>query len=169
MLLTTRVTTRIVSAMPSTLREELKQNKPFVSVEQEAFLSIVRTSALLMDRVELFLRPYGITLTQYNVLRILRGAASEGLCRNDVTQRMIAKVPDGTRLLDRLESAGLIARARDSDDRRQVTTRITNAGLKLLDELDNPVQELHRKHFSALNKTELRTLVKILGDVRDSV
>src|ERR671939_241498 len=101
--------------MPATLREELKQRKPFTSLEQEAQLSVVRTSAMLVDAFERMLKPYGITATQYNVLRILRGAEPDGLCRNDLRDRMITRMPDVTRLLDRMEEAGLVARSRDNE------------------------------------------------------
>ena len=122
--------------MPSTLREELKQTKPFNSLEQEALLSVVRTSAQLMDRLELFLRPHGITATQYNVLRILRGSEPEGLCRNELRDRMLTRMPDVTRLLDRMEEAGLVERTRDTEDRRMVTSRITKKAAQLLATLD---------------------------------
>src|SRR3954469_8261594 len=122
--------------MTPSLREELRQNKPFVSPEQEALLSIVRTSAVLMDDFERMLRPYGITATQYNVLRILRGAEPDGLSRNELRDRMLTRMPDVTRLLDRMEDADLVQRVRGEVDRRLVTTRITKSALATLAELD---------------------------------
>lgn len=151
------------------LRTEIRQKKPFTSSEQEAFLSIGRTWALLDHAVSEALKPYDITLTQYNVLRILRGAGDEGLCRADVMERMIARVPDATRLLDRLEAAGLIARSRESEDRRFVTTRITRQGRQLLAKMDSPVDALHRKHFAMLSSADQRTLIELLGRVRDGI
>src|SRR5687767_14181355 len=122
--------------MVTTLRDEIKQTKPFSSLEQEAQLSVIRTASVLFDEVEQFLRPYGITATQYNVLRILRGAEPNGLCRNELRDRMLTRMPDMTRLLDRMEDAGLVERARDTKDRRLVTTRITKKATQLLATLD---------------------------------
>lgn len=150
----------------STLRDELRQNKPFHSLEQEALLSIVRTSATLMDQFELFLRPYGITATQYNVLRILRGSEPDGLCRNDLRERMLTRMPDVTRLLDRMEEAGLVQRTRNATDRRMVTTRITRDASKLLGKLDNLVEENERRYFVGVSPGQLETLIGVLEQVR---
>jgi DNA-binding MarR family transcriptional regulator len=152
--------------MPSTLREELKQNKPFSSLEQEALLSVVRTSADLMDRFELFLRPYAITSTQYNVLRILRGAEPEGLCRNELRDRMLTRMPDVTRLLDRMEEAGLVERTRDTEDRRMVTSRITKKALQLLTTLDPLVAENEKRFFSDISQDQIQTLIDVLDAIR---
>ena len=89
-------------------REELRQQKPFTSVQQEAFLNIGRTEAVLHDAFERMLKPYAVSATQYNVLRILRGAGPEGLCRNEIRDRLLTRTPDVTRLLDRMEDAGLV-------------------------------------------------------------
>jgi DNA-binding MarR family transcriptional regulator len=110
-----------------------------------------------------------VTPTQYNVLRILRGAGDAGLCRNEVRDRMVAPVPDATRLLDRLEAAGLIRRERSVEDRRVVTTRISAEGLRLLEALDEPVQTLHRAHFGHLSGEELDILIQLLDRVRAAV
>src|ERR1044072_8765323 len=115
-----------------TLRDEIKQTKPFSSLEQEARLNIVRTGAMMMDEIEQFLKPYGVTATQYNVLRMLRGSEPDGLCRNELRDRMLTRMPDVTRLLDRMEEAGLVERKRDSEDRRMVTSRITKKASQLL-------------------------------------
>src|SRR5882672_6013495 len=122
--------------MPATLRDEIKQTRPFSSLEQEALLSIERTAAVLLHRAAEAFKPFDITPTQYNVLRILRGAGRDGLCRNEVRERLVSPVPDVTRLIDRLEDAGLVERERDEEDRRLVTTRITKNGLGLLAQLD---------------------------------
>ena len=106
------VITPIFLSMVTTLRDEIKQNKPFESLEQEAQLNIIRTGSLLLDDVEQFLKPYGVTATQYNVLRILRGAHPAGLCRNELRDRMLTRMPDVTRLLDRMEEVGLVERER---------------------------------------------------------
>lgn len=155
--------------MTSTLREELRQQKPFVSLEQEAHLSIVRTGSLLTDAIEQLLKPFDVTATQYNVLRILRGAEPLGLCRNDLRDRMLTKMPDVTRLLDRMEDAKLVARARDSEDRRLVSTRITSKGLKLLEELEDAVYATHESCFRQLGKTQLRALIDMLAIVREGL
>ncbi|HET9425926.1 MAG TPA: MarR family transcriptional regulator [Gemmatimonadaceae bacterium] len=152
--------------MPSTLREELRQNKPFNSIEQEALLSIVRTSAHLMDRFELFLRPYGITATQYNVLRILRGSEPDGLCRNELRDRMLTRMPDVTRLLDRMEEAGLVERSRDGEDRRMVTSRITKRAMQLLATLDPVVIENEKYFFSGISQEQIQILIDVLDAIR---
>src|SRR5690242_20838864 len=102
--------------MTPSLQNEIKQTKPFASLEQEAMLNIERTAALLGHQLEQALKAFGVTPTQYNVLRILRGAGEHGLCRHEVRDRLIAQVPDVTRLLDRLEEMKLIERERDSVD-----------------------------------------------------
>ena len=152
--------------MTSTLQDELKQRRPFGSPEQEAMLSIARTAALLEHATAEALKPHGLTPTQYNALRILRGAEPEGLCRNEVRDRLVARVPDATRLLDRLGEMGLVLRQREGDDRRFVRTRITQAGLDLLEPLDEVLQALHRKQLGHLGERKLRTLVALLGEAR---
>jgi DNA-binding MarR family transcriptional regulator len=148
------------------LRDEIKQVKPFTSLEQEALLSIERTAAVLMHRFAESLKAHDITPTQYNVLRILRGAGEMGLCRNEIRDRLVAQVPDVTRLLDRLEQAGLVARERDAADRRLVTTRITRDGLKLLKRLDAPVTRSHQRDLGHMKRADLRTLIDLLADAR---
>jgi DNA-binding MarR family transcriptional regulator len=155
--------------MPTTLREELQQRKPFTSLEQEALLSVVRTSAMLIDAFERMLKPHGITGTQYNVLRILRGAGPGGLCRNDVRDRMLTRMPDVTRLLDRMEESGLIDRTRETSDRRMVMTRITANGLRLLDELEDVVVRQEKRAFAVLTKEQMRTLIAHLAAVRETL
>jgi MarR family 2-MHQ and catechol resistance regulon transcriptional repressor len=152
--------------MAQELRDEIKQAKPFTSLEQEALLSIERTAAVLMHRFAESLKAHDITPTQYNVLRILRGAGETGLCRNEIRDRLVAQVPDVTRLLDRLEQAGLVARERDAADRRLVTTRITRDGLKLLKRLDDPVTKSHQRDLGHMKRTDLRTLIDLLAEAR---
>lgn len=149
-----------------TLRDEIKQTKPFSSLEQETQLSIVRTGAMMMDEIEQLLKPYGVTATQYNVLRILRGSEPDGLCRNELRDRMLTRMPDVTRLLDRMEEAGLVARAREDEDRRMVRSRITEQGLKLLAEVDGATQEEHKRRFQRLDADQMRTLIELLTLVR---
>lgn len=149
-----------------TLRDEIRQRKPFRSLQQEAQLNVVRTGAMLVDDIEQLLKPFGITGTQYNVLRILRGAEPEGLCRNEVRDRMLTRMPDMTRLLDRMEEAGLVVRTRESEDRRMVMTTITAAGRRLLDKLDDLVDEEHKRQFRHLDEKQLRMLIDLLTTVR---
>ena len=153
--------------MPSQLQRELKQTRPFKSLQEEAHLSIQRTAALLEHAFEAALKPHRITATQYNVLRILRGAEPEGLCRNEVAQRLVRQVPDVTRLLDRLEEAKFIVRQRAGQDRRYVVTRITRAGLQLLEEIQQRIDETHRTQLGHLDEAQLRKLIALLAAVRD--
>lgn len=155
--------------MSQELREEIKQAKPFGSLEQEAQLNIERTAAVLGHALADDLKRYGITATQYNVLRILRGAGADGLSRNEVRDRMIAQVPDVTRLLDRLEEAGLADRERLTSDRRQVATRITDKGLTLLAELDEPVLAMHKRALGHMSEAQLKMLVELLTIARERV
>ena len=150
-----------------TLRDELKMTRPFRSVEEEAILSIARTAAVMEHAGAEALRPFDLTITQYNVLRILRGAAGEGLCRNEVGERLVTKVPDVTRLLDRMESAGLIVRHRGGEDRRFVSTRITEKGLKLLEKIDRELPAIHSRQLGHVSQKRLRELISILEDVRN--
>jgi DNA-binding MarR family transcriptional regulator len=150
----------------SSLAATIKQNRPFASVQQEAFLSILRTASELSHAADRFLREFKITQQQYNVLRILRGAGAEGLCRNEISARMVAATPDMSRLLDRMEKSGWITRERAEDDRRQVSTFITDAGQKLLKIVEAPVgQEIHRL-FQGVKSTDLTMLVDVLAQIR---
>ena len=148
------------------LQDEIKQTRPFKSLEEEASLSIARTAALLEHAVGEALKPHGLTPTQYNALRILRGAGAEGLCRNEVGGRMVAIVPDATRLLDRLEQMELITRSREGADRRFVRNRLTARGLELVNSLDPVVAELHARNFGHLGEARLRLLVELLEAAR---
>ena len=148
------------------LRTEIRQQKPFGSLEQECFLNIERTGAVLHDSLERTLKPHGISMTQFNVLRILRGAGEKGLCRNEVRDRLVTRMPDVTRLLDRMEEARLVTRVRDEEDRRQVRTRLTSQGRELVDRLDSPVAEEHRRRLGHLTQEQLRTLIALLTEAR---
>jgi DNA-binding MarR family transcriptional regulator len=153
--------------MTPALLDEIKQRKPFKSIHEEAALNIVRTSALLGADFEQVFKPYGITATQYNVLRILRGADEKGLCRNDVRDRLLTKMPDATRLLDRMEKAGLISRSREQEDRRLVATRLTKKGRELVDELDPVVARQHKARLGHLSDKQLATLTTLLTLARN--
>jgi DNA-binding MarR family transcriptional regulator len=154
--------------MSSALQAELKQTRPFASLEEEALLNIARTAAVLDHGFAQVLKPYGITATQYNVLRILRGAGTDGLCRNEVGERLIRRVPDVTRLLDRMEEMGLIQRAREAEDRRIVTTRIAKKGLDLLAKLDPKLAEIHHAQVGHVEKKQLRALIEALTAIRSA-
>ena len=153
--------------MTPTLRNELQQRRPFGSLEQEATLSIARTEAALREPMEELLKASGVSLTQYNVLRILRGAGPEGLTRNEIRDRLINRMPDVTRLLDRMEEAGWVNRNRETDDRRCVATHLTRSGRSLVDSLDVPVQEEHSRRLSHMTKAQLKTLIDLLSVARE--
>jgi DNA-binding MarR family transcriptional regulator len=140
-----------------------------MSAAENAFLSVVSAAGGLLRGVEVLLNRYGLTVAQYNVLRILRGAGEQGACGREIAARLITLEPDITRLLDRVEKRGLISRRRDAQDRRFVNARITPAGLEALAVLDAPVAELHRRQFGRLSGAELAQLTAVLEKVRGSV
>ena len=117
-------------------------------------------------KAEALLKPTGLSGAQYNILRILRGAGEDGLACREIGDRLISRDPDLTRLLDRLDSRGLIARSREIKDRRVVKTRITADGLRILHDLDEPVQSLHRKQLQRLSEKQLRQLLFLLEQAR---
>lgn len=152
--------------MAQGLRDEIQQNKPFRSSYEETVLNIVRTASILNDEGAQLFKPFGITAAQYNVLRILKGSEAEGLCRNEVRDRMLTRMPDMTRMLDRMEEAGLVKRVRDSGDRRHVTTHITAAGKKVLRDLESVVAESQKKTLGHMTDRELKTLSELLTKAR---
>ena len=152
--------------MTGQIRKETRQKKPFRRVEDEAFVNLLRTVDALMQGVATTLKPSGLSPAQYNVLRVLRGAGPDGLACREIGERMIAKDPDITRLLDRLEERDLISRSRDRADRRVITTRITDKGMRILKELDKPIEELHVKQLGHLGEQRLRSLVDLLEAAR---
>jgi DNA-binding MarR family transcriptional regulator len=152
--------------MTGKLKEEIKQSKPFSSEGEEAFLNLLRTSSALNRELEVLLKPFGLTSTQYNVLRILRGSGSGGLLCRQVGERMVSPDPDITRLLDRLEKRGLISRSRDISDRRVVLARITEDGLLLLSKLDRTVAEFHRNRLAHLDKRSIQSFIRLLETAR---
>lgn len=153
--------------MRGQLRDDIKQQKPFESLEQEALLNVLRTADVLMQRIAAVLKPFKLSHSQYNVLRILRGAGPNGLACRAISERMITRDPDITRLLDRLEAHGLVVRTRDERDRRVVTARITPEGLRILAELDTPIAEVDRQPLQHLGEQRLRTLIKLLELARE--
>jgi DNA-binding MarR family transcriptional regulator len=150
----------------SGIQAELKQAEPFSSLEEEALLSLQRTADQLQWRVSELLKWYGVSSTQYNALRILRGAKEHGRSCGEIAERMVNRDPDITRLIDRLERRGLVQRAREKKDRRVVAARITPAGLELLKKLDPPVEDFIRNLLGHLGNQRLKTLVKLLEVAR---
>jgi DNA-binding MarR family transcriptional regulator len=137
-------------------------------VEETAFVDLVRTCDLLSRGPIQVLKREDLSATQYNVLRILRGAP-EGLACGEIANRMITRDPDVTRLLDRLEKRRLIMRSREAGDRRMVMARITAEGLKALARLDEPVRQMHRKQLGQLGQTQLQALARLLAAARANV
>ena len=152
--------------MADNLQAELKQSKPFPSVAAEALLSVLRTATVLEHQMTEALKPYGITHTQYNVLRILRGAGDSGLCGREVGERMVSRVPDVSRLLDRMEDAELISRERDPEDRRHVTARITRKGLAMLEKATPQLDAVGRARVGQVSAGRLQQLIEVLTAVR---
>ena len=154
--------------MPSTLQNDLKKRGPFDSVEQEAALSIMRTSDLLENRLARLLREHGLTGSQYNVLRILRGEGKPMPCL-DVAERMIQVAPAITRVVNQLLELDLIVKTQCPKDRRVFHIELNAAAKRLLKKLDGPILELHSSLLSAVPKKDLRSLIKILENARISI
>jgi DNA-binding MarR family transcriptional regulator len=148
--------------------ESGKSGRRVGSPEEAAFLDLLRTTDMLSRGLVGVLKSEDVSPTQYNVLRILRGAP-DGLPCGEIASRMITRDPDVTRLLDRLEKRGLISRGRETRDRRMVLARITPEGLKLLARLDEPVQAAHRKQLGHLGRERLRVLTELLQVSRNQV
>jgi DNA-binding MarR family transcriptional regulator len=148
--------------------EEIRQSKPFASIEEELLVSLLRTTDLLQEQFEQMIRPFNISMTQYNVLRILRGGEPDGRTCGEIGERMIAREPDVTRLLERMEKAGLLKRTRDSADRRVVLTRITSCGLKLLDEMEPKLREIDGLS-KPMGERKIEAMLKLLDEVREHV
>ncbi len=153
--------------MSGKLQTEIKQSKPFTTREEEVYLNIKRTAEALLWKETELLKPYELTPTQYDVLRILRGAGAEGWICREIGERMVTRDPDVTKMLDRLEARALITRERDQKDRRAIVTRITDEGLKLLKDLDRPVAEKTREMLGHLGTRRLETLNELLEKARE--
>jgi DNA-binding MarR family transcriptional regulator len=156
----------MVPTKNASLATALKQTRPFVSLEQEVYLSLLRTTSELSHAVDQFFRPFGITSSQYNVLRILRGAGADGLCRNEISERMVTATPDMSRLLDRMEKAGWVTRERAEDDRRQVSTYIMKSGMELLAKLETPTNDFVMRLFAGAAASDLKTVLKVNDRIR---
>jgi DNA-binding MarR family transcriptional regulator len=147
------------------LQRELKKKRPFDSPEQEAILNLLRTSDWIDNRFGRLFRDYGITNSQYNVLRILRGEG-QPLPSLEIADRMIQVVPAITGLIDRLEKQELVVRRRCSEDRRVVYVEITTKGLTMLKQLDDPVENMHKSLVGHLSRAELKELSRLLEKAR---
>lgn len=152
----------------SRLQRELKQKRSFASDAQEAAVAVMRTADVLKRHMSVVIERYGVTLQQYNVLRILRGAYPEPLPTLEIAERLIERMPGITRLLDRLADKGLVFRERDGDDRRQVNCWITPAGLELLEEMDDPVLAADEAFLKPMSRPQVRTLIQLLERVRST-
>lgn len=152
--------------MPVELRDEIKKKRPFEHPEEEAYLNLLRTSAILIADFERLFKECGLSEPQYNVLRILRGAGGGGLPCLEIGSRMITRVPDTTRLVDRLEAAGYVERARIDEDRRVVLVKITKKGLAAIAPLDDKLLEIHKKQMGHMSREELEELSRLLVKAR---
>lgn len=152
--------------MVGKLKQEIKQTRPFSSTQEEVVLSMLRTADQLAVPMTEVLRKAELSMSQYNVLRILRGAAGEALPCGEISERMVRRDPDITRLLDRLEQRGLVSRSRDTSDRRVVLAAITEEGLKLLAELDGTVEKTVKQTLAHMPEKRLRQLCELLEEAR---
>lgn len=148
------------------IRAEISQRRPFRSPHQEGLISLLRTTDLVRRYLSRVVEPHGITLQQYNVLRILRGAGEEGLPTLDIAERMIEQTPGITRLLDRLVTKSLVRRERSAEDRRQVYCWITPKGSALLERLDPEVDQADVNALGDISRAAARSLTEILGNIR---
>jgi DNA-binding MarR family transcriptional regulator len=153
----------------SKIEQEIRQRRPFPSKHQEVVVALLRTADQLKQLMTGTVEPFGITLQQYNVLRILRGAHPDPLLTLEVAARMIEHAPGITRLMDRLERDSLIRRERCSDDRRRVHCWITEKGLEIVEALDQPVELADRRVTRGLKKVEIQNLIDLLDRVRDEL
>ena len=154
--------------MSGKLVTEIRQSKPFESLEEEVFLGLQRTAALLLREVAKEMEAHDLTPAQYNTLRILRGALPDALTCGDIGERLVSPGPDVTRLLDRLEKHGLVQRLRDEQDRRVVRARITEKGLALLEEIDPAVDRILRELLGHLGAPDLQRLIDLLERARQA-
>lgn len=152
--------------MRRTLRKEIQQTKPFLSHDQEIYLQIRRTSDLTNRWSNETLKPHGLSISTLNVLRILRGARPHALSSARISERMVARDPDLTRLLDKLEKVGLIEKKRDEKDRRVVNVAITAEGVRVVEAASDDITIRLREEFSHMTKKQLDTLADLLEIVR---
>jgi MarR family transcriptional regulator, 2-MHQ and catechol-resistance regulon repressor len=154
--------------MSRNLKDEIGKRGPFASAAEEATLSIVRTHDRMMIRFARLIREYGLTPSQYNILRILRGEGKP-LPILEIAQRTITVVPGITGLVDRLEAAGFAERRRCAEDRRVIFVALTATGTKILGELDEPIGRLHAEIHRGLSAKEIDKLIELLAKVRGAL
>lgn len=154
--------------MPGKLQAEIKQTKPFDLIEAEAALNVIRTAEVVQRFIAEFLRPFDLSPVQYNVLRILRGAGTEGATCSQIGERLVTRDPDITRLLDRMQARELIERERSSEDRRVVITRISKTGLKLVDSIDQPLRSVSKAKLVKFGRSALADLIAGLERFREA-
>jgi DNA-binding MarR family transcriptional regulator len=152
--------------MTGKLAGEIKQKRPFETLEEEVGLALMRTADRLTAGTAEVLRVEDLSQSQYNILRILRGAGGEGLPCGEISARMVRRDPDLTRLLDRLERRGLVSRTRGTADRRVVFAAITAAGLQVLERLDGPVREAASKALAHMPEQRRLLLLELLDEAR---
>lgn len=148
------------------IAQEIGQGKPFRSVSMEAVLTLMRTSDVIHRYFEGAVASQGITIQQYNVLRILRGAGERGLPTLEIAKRMVERAPGITRLIDRMAAKGWVDRVRCTEDRRVVYCRITDEGLTLLTRLDEPVAAADDAALAMLTEEDQRQLIRLLDMIR---
>jgi DNA-binding MarR family transcriptional regulator len=151
---------------PSKLQREVKKKHPFTQLEQEASLNLARTADRMQIRFARLFREHGLTPSQYNILRILRGEGKP-LPILEIAERMVTVVPGITGLIDRLEQAGLVERRRCPEDRRVIHVALRDKAAELLAKLDEPVLRLHKRLMGHLSEAELRELVRLLEKTRE--
>ncbi len=154
--------------MATRVHEEIQQRAPFSRSTEEASVAIKRTAAVLDHAVGEVLRPFGVTPTQYNVLRILQGSSATGLCGREVGTRLVSEVPDVSRLLDRMAELELITRERADDDRRHVTARIASRGVEVLRAVSPHLQALEERMFRGMDDAMVSAMIAGLDAVRNN-
>lgn len=159
---------RVVRPRPSVVQSEIRQTKPFRSSAQEATIALLRTASIVSRALARVVEPAGLSLAQYNALRIIRGAGTGGIATLSIRERMIEEGTTITRLLDKLEDAGLIRRERSFPDRRQVLCFATDAGRKLLETLDPKVNSADEEAVVSLSESQIERFIELLDAVRQS-
>ena len=153
--------------MAGKIQNEIRQSKAFGSHSEEAVLNILRTSDVMTQLLTDLLKPFGLSPTQYNVLRILRGATGTGVCCREIGERLVTRDPDVTRLIDRLEKRNLLQRTREKGDRRFVTIQLTSCGLELVNQLDYPIEKWNRKLMRNISSGDTKVLIELLERLRE--
>jgi len=152
--------------MPPTILTEIKQSKPFEQFQQEVLVNLRRTAAVLTRQLENEFKPVGLTVTQFNVLRIVRGAGAPGIVQADIAERLVADTPDVPRLVKRLEDASLVVRRSDPNDARVLIVTLSPKGRKTLKAIDKLLRSINHTFFANLSQAELKTLNELLTKAR---